>query len=262
MVSVAGLSRGFLWVGRGSGVHRRTNTLKSCKWIPWSQFYKKGESLFFLFLLSFHFPLYLLLSFTFLHLWDGGWFEKYEFRHSANPEESDSQGSGRGGGGCRAPAGPRVSGEHRLVSREPGALRLLGVRAGSQARKEGTEEIGRPMEPSLLLCGEGSPSAVQGDVAAEDLPVAQCPFWYCHIPIINCLQHVLGSHWNKKGIIQLDHQPRSGEGICLLRGRSEAVQSSQNPGRGALSRGSPTQPEGATLRGFHCSMGRRNPRCP
>lgn len=139
--------------------------------------------LFFLFLLSFHFPLYILPSFTFLHLPSTPvnpgtvvGLKKYEFPHSVNPEESVSQGSGPGGGGCRVLAGPRVSVEPCLVYREPGALRVLGVRAGSQARKEGDEKRGRPTEPNLLLCGEGSRALCRGMLPPQTYRVPSVRF--------------------------------------------------------------------------------------
>lgn len=143
---------------------------------------QKGELLFFLFRLSFHFPLYILPSFTFLHLpstpVNGGMvvgLKKYEFPHSVNPEESVSQGLGQGCGGCRVLAGPRVSGSPAWYPENQGPCAFWESGRAVRRGKRGMRKEGGPWSPTCSFVG-GVPSAVQGDVAAADLPGAQCPF--------------------------------------------------------------------------------------
>lgn len=87
--------------------------------------------------------------------------------------------AGRGGlgGGLSGPrtasADARVCGDPGQVPPRTWGLARLGVRAGSGARGRGRKAAeGAQPAPS----GGGVLSAGQGDVAAADLPGAQCPF--------------------------------------------------------------------------------------
>lgn len=161
---------------------------------------------------SFFFPFLLPSPFRFclpatsLHLpstpqgpWAQSWFEKVwisSWRQSGG--ERGARGSGAGKRWLSDPspasADAKVFGEPRLVPREPRASR--DWESGRAAGRGAVEEGGR----GSLACpfGGRGPERRAGDAAAADLPGAQCPFGYGHIPIINCLQHVLCSPWNKK----------------------------------------------------------------
>lgn len=106
--------------------------------------------------------------------WAHSWSEKVWISYRRQPRGERGSGAGRRRLPSPKPASAdaRVSGEPRQVPREPGARRVWesGLAAG-----RGAEEGGRRGSLACPFAGRG-PERRAGDVAAADLPGAQCPF--------------------------------------------------------------------------------------
>ncbi|XP_057395101.1 uncharacterized protein LOC130706540 [Balaenoptera acutorostrata] len=106
--------------------------------------------------------------------WAHSWSEKVWISYRRHPRGERGSGAERRWLSSPNPASAdaRVSGEPRQVPREPGARRVW---ESGPAAGRGAEEGGRRGSLACPFAGRG-PERRAGDVAAADLPGAQCPF--------------------------------------------------------------------------------------